>query len=908
MPAAALLFPAVFVTRAEAAVDEPRWRLFTARPPLDGTSVDTRRTGCFPLTRTASMQAGCQLDLRPAVAAAAPHPWDDLGDPPPTYTSTGNAADTRLSPESPFTPGADPVRPTSPTRDYVSPWTNAWRSSRCNPANFAGGIASAQGPSVFGATDANDVNASILSLFATHNRLHDWSYGWGFTPATGNMEGADPIIGAVQADAPAQSPTFAARDAVHHVTPADGVSPTHTMHLWRPVASRWYGPCVDGAFDVSLVAHTYAHAIVDRMAQKRPTSAPDGQARALVEGIADLLAVEYLQQQAAGDTGDQDRFAIGAYVSGSSARGVRNYSMAASPLNFSNVGGYDRSGGQSPHDDGEIWSAVGHDIRSAIGAQEWTRLLFRSLPKLGAGATLLDARDALLAADTETAGTWRSSLWTAFARRGLGQGASTAGTDDPQPRPDFRSPERADESTLTLNATGADGAPVAAQLFVGDYAAGTTPVADTDPGTSQGPSVDLVPGRYRFVVAAAGHGMHRIEREIAAGSATALDVVLPRNRAAVANGATVTGDGQDAALLLDDSEATGWTASGRTPDVAGTRVTVDLAGGAQVVEQVAISALVQSDDDSPDRFTALRAFELQTCLASAANDNCAAPDAFAGAPLYVSAADAFPGDAPRPVAPQLNLRTFDVADTMATHLRLVARTNQCSGYGPFNDPTLTTDPNRGSDCTAGNGSQAARTDQTVRAAELQVFSRDLPANVEIRDPVIEQTGSAVAQTGPAVAQTGLTVAQTGPTVAQTDLTAPVFANVGMTRTRFAAGAKLPRIAAVGTGTAVRFTLSEPAQVTLAFARRQAGRRVGGRCVAARRALRRRPACRRYGAAGRILLAGRAGAQRVRFEGRLTRSRTLRPGSYRLLLTAVDAAGNRSATTALAFTLLRRVGR
>jgi len=38
---------------------------------------------------------------------------------------------------------------------------------------------------------------------------------------------------------------------------------------------------------------------------------------------------------------------------------------------------------------------------------------------------------------------------------------------------------------------------------------------------------------------------------------------------------------------------------------------------------------------------------------------------------------------------------------------------------------------------------------------------------------------------------------------------------------------------------------------------------------------------------------RAGANRVRFAGRLSATRTLRPGTYRLTVTATDAAGNRS---------------
>ena len=83
--------------------------------------------------------------------------------------------------------------------------------------------------------------------------------------------------------------------------------------------------------------------------------------------------------------------------------------------------------------------------------------------------------------------------------------------------------------------------------------------------------------------------------------------------------------------------------------------------------------------------------------------------------IYTSPASAFPAAAPRPVAPNLTLRTFDVPDTTASAVRLVALENQCTGTPAYageqdNDPTNDTDCKTGSDA-----------DLSVRAAELQVF-------------------------------------------------------------------------------------------------------------------------------------------------------------------------------------------
>lgn len=106
------------------------------------------------------------------------------------------------------------------------------------------------------------------------------------------------------------------------------------------------------------------------------------------------------------------------------------------------------------------------------------------------------------------------------------------------------------------------------------------------------------------------------------------------------------------------------------------------------------------------------------------------------------------------------------------------------------------------------------------------------------------------------------------------------------------------------GTSVRFSLSEAATVTLAVERRTTGRRVGGRCVKRTSRNRARRHCSRYvRLAGSLTSAGAAGANRVRFTGRL-RSRKLPAARYRLRATAIDVAGNRSQPSRAAFRILR----
>jgi extracellular elastinolytic metalloproteinase len=73
--------------------------------------------------------------------------------------------------------------------------------------------------------------------------------------------------------------------------------------------------------------------------------------------------------------------------------------------------------------------------------------------------------------------------------------------------------------------------------------------------------------------------------------------------------------------------------------------------------------------------------------------------------------------APRPRAPDLTLRSFDVPQTRASHVRLRVLTNQCTGQPAYHGDQ-DNDPLNVTDCVEGS-----MQDENVRAAELQVFAR-----------------------------------------------------------------------------------------------------------------------------------------------------------------------------------------
>ena len=139
-----------------------------------------------------------------------------------------------------------------------------------------------------------------------------------------------------------------------------------------------------------------------------------------------------------------------------------------------------------------------------------------------------------------------------------------------------------------------------------------------------------------------------------------------------------------------------------------------------------------------------------------------------------------------------------------------------------------------------------------------------------------------------------------------DVTAPDVDRARSLTDPLPAGSALPSVAAVKTGTVIRFMVSEAATVTLRFRRVLPGRRVGGRCRKPTRLNRSRRRCTRL-----VLVRGsvsrpvQSGPRRIRFAGRLSRRARLKPGRYRMTMTARDVAGNISSPDTVRFRLLPR---
>lgn len=702
--------------------ENPSWAVFPATPPRNlGPGQDPRVRWC------ADPAPGCRDAYRDPATGNA---WDiDAATGTPTFTSRGNSANTVVSwgAGNPMVPAT-----TSPERRYEYPFTDQWHQAKCNPE-------------VFTSAQRNDTDAAIGNLFAMHNRMHDWAYQLGFTESAWNLQAVnltpDGLGGDAEQGRAQQGALSGNRNNANQGTPRDGLPPTTNMYLWQPQAGGPYPPCVDGDYDMTVIGHEYTHAISNRMIAGPDSGIGGHQGGSMGESWSDLLATEFLFQHGLRAPGETP-FIVGGYVTGNLVSGIRNYDLSRSPLNYSDVG-YN-TGGPAVHADGEIWGATNHRVRSAMvkryglgtpklqlecaqgkvpadrcpGNRRWSQLVFDSfLLQAASQVSMLDMRDNMLTADLlRFDGKNQDLIWAEFARSGMGRDAVTNGASDTDPTPSFASPSGGN-ATFTLRPRG-ESADAPIRLYVGAYEARATPIADTDPATPLGDTVELVAGTYDLIAVAPGFGHQRMRVTAKAGhKAQHLDLKLDRNLASKTSGATVSGDGVNLDRIADDTEATNWAS---LDGVAGKQVTVALPGDKpHVVKRVNVSAMLRpaiggdADAGSQNALSSLRSFAVLACNAKKAD----CTDSANFKRVYTSKSDAFPGGAYRAYTRDINLREFRVPTTLATHLRLEVLASQCTG-GPAYAGEQDADPATTTDCATASPAR----DQ-VRIAEFQAFSK-----------------------------------------------------------------------------------------------------------------------------------------------------------------------------------------
>jgi extracellular elastinolytic metalloproteinase len=704
------------------------------------------------------------------------------------------------------------VRETSATRDYQPPFTDAWYTSQCNPDNVNATINPL----------GNDIEASTTSLFVGHNIMHDWAYYLGFDEGHWNAQqynngvttvdpspppggpvlaplGNDGLIGNAQSGAASGS-----RDNANMSTGADGQHPTTNQFVWQPLAGSFYAPCVDGAYDFSVFGHEYGHLIENRMIGKGVGARQGTHAGSMGEAFGDFDALAAFNELHLPVPVGSTKYTEGAYATGNPYNGIRDFLAGepmggqfpapsqnphTDPLNYGNFG-FDIVGTEV-HADGEIWVAVQIALRELFltnakshgfpaptdaldiscargqtapdqcpGDRRWIQDYYDAMVLMPRGTTMIQARDAMLAADLAryTAdpawGDNHDLLWQGFAMYGFGNTSNTVSNGDANPVPAFDAPASViNNATINFSVDSKEGSavPVNAQIFVGDYSARSTAIADTNPATvSDGTNatsnldnvVPILPNGagslaggttdanqrweyYNFVAVAPGYGHVRFRvKNLKAGEVRNITIHMPTNYASAAQGATITTDAPATgtnvtpASLIDDNEGTSNiqsctpTATCLVP-VNGRWVVIKLGNTAGIeINRLGVSAMFSS------RFVGLRSFDAYSCRAGkvAANPTCDGSIDAGWTKIITGPVDSFPGVNPRPGTQDESLRYFTASpQPVATHVKFVVTNNQCTGQPSFQgDQDL--DPANNAECRTG----IRRSE--VHTAEIEVFA------------------------------------------------------------------------------------------------------------------------------------------------------------------------------------------
>ncbi len=300
----------------------------------------------------------------------------------------------------------------------------------------------------------NHSAAAAVSLFYWCNFMHDRLYQLGFTEARGNFQkdnfgrggfGNDAVLADAQDGSGVNNANF---------TPGvDGLPGRIQMFLFTSP-----NPPHDGDFDAEVILHEYTHGLSDRLVGSG-AGISQFQTYGLAEGWSDFFAEAIL-------TGPEHsldaNYPMGGYASyllnglqESYYFGIRRYPYTTatnvSPLQFRDIDpsqaslypGIPRNpisgtGASEVHRQGEVWCLMLWEVRAAL-LRRWNpspanyaasndlvlRIILDGMDYTPPNPTFVQARDGIFTAERLiTGGANAFRLWQAFAKRGLGMGAS----------------------------------------------------------------------------------------------------------------------------------------------------------------------------------------------------------------------------------------------------------------------------------------------------------------------------------------------------------------------------------------------------------------------------------------------------------------------------------------------------
>ncbi len=298
--------------------------------------------------------------------------------------------------------------------------------------------------------------AAVVNLFYWVNVMHDKLYDLGFTEVAGNFQGTNFGRGGLGNDAvQANAQDGGGFNNANMFTPPDGVPPRIQMYIFDQTV-----PFRDGDLDAEVILHEFTHGLSWRLVGGGGGIGGQAiQTHGMGEGWSDFYAMAVLSEPSDALPGC---WATGGYLTYNFFGllenyyfGIRRYpystNLLKNPLTFKDIDptqasphtGIPRSpifGPFTPfdasevHNQGEVWCVTLWEMRNSLVTRHgWTlgnqltlQLVTDAMKLCPVDPNFLQSRDAILLADRIlTGGANFLDIWTAFAKRGMGNSATS---------------------------------------------------------------------------------------------------------------------------------------------------------------------------------------------------------------------------------------------------------------------------------------------------------------------------------------------------------------------------------------------------------------------------------------------------------------------------------------------------
>jgi hypothetical protein len=297
------------------------------------------------------------------------------------------------------------------------------------------------------ASDAANLQNSLVGMFFHVNWLHDRWYEAGFDEASGNAQknnfgrgglGGDPIL--------AEGNDFSGTDNANMSTPADGSSPIMQMFEFEGPKPK---PSRTSNHEALITFHEMGHYITNRMIGNG-NGLTNTQGRAMGEGWGDFFAAAMTSQ--ANDDFANGVFAVGGWTDLTSSFNnnyyfsIRRYpysaDMAKNPLTFKHIGNNvvlpvgppinpSPFGNNEFHNAGEVWAAMLWEVFVNLvakhghedGERRTLAYVVGGLKLTPSRPTFTQARDGIMSAASAIDASDLPEIRAGFAKRGIGTGA-----------------------------------------------------------------------------------------------------------------------------------------------------------------------------------------------------------------------------------------------------------------------------------------------------------------------------------------------------------------------------------------------------------------------------------------------------------------------------------------------------